>query len=263
MRPGEVADRVRTGGRAALSGAYYRVQALNYRYELLAPKKRAGTSAYRSYDLADSHGDDPLLTALLSRIAAGEVVVDVGANTGGYALAVATVEPSARVIAIEPDPAIVDRLRRNVALNEVGDRVSVLPVAAGAEAGERSFYRSTYPQLGSLDRFNAERWGARIAEVVSVPVEPLDALLAAGRIAPPDHLKVDVEGTGHEVLAGASGVLDDHRPIVYVEPHASGPDETDGGGVPATRMRTLLDEREYRVRSVGDGLLCTPRSERR
>jgi len=261
MDPGAFVDRVRRTGRAALSAAYYCAQAMNYRYRLVAPRKRPGT--YRSYELVDSHGEDPLLAALLSRIAPDEVVVDVGANVGAYALAVATVEPSARVFAIEPDPDVVDRLRRNVALNEVDERVSVLPIATGAESGERPLYRSSYHQLSSLNRFNAERWGARVTDVVPVPVEPLDALLATRRIAPPDHLKVDVEGAGHEVLAGASALLEDHRPVVYVEPHAARDGESDGTGTPAIRMRELLSNRGYRIRSVGDGWLCLPRSDER
>ncbi len=261
MDLGALVDRIGTAGRAALSTVYYRAQATNYRYEFVARRKRSG--AYRSYDLADSHGEDPLLAALLSRIASDEVVVDVGANTGAYALAVATAEPSARVVAIEPDPGAVDRLRRNVALNGLGERVTVLPIAAGSESGETPLYRSSYHQLSSLNRFNAERWGARVSEVVSVAVEPLDALLATGRIVPPDHLKVDVEGAGYEVLAGATTLLEKHRPVVYVEPHAARPGESDAGGTPAVRMCDLLSNRGYRIRSVGDGWLCLPRSDGR
>jgi hypothetical protein len=59
--------------------------------------------------------------------------------------------------------------------------------------------------------------GAREVHVVS-----LDALWQAGRIAPPDVVKIDVEGAEAEVLRGAAQLLRTARPRLLLATH--GPD---------------------------------------
>ena len=67
-----------------------------------------------------------LAQAIDQRLAAGGsfTFVDVGANVGLYSLFVATRARSrARILALEPQPGIVDRLRFNLAANpDVEDR---------------------------------------------------------------------------------------------------------------------------------------------
>jgi hypothetical protein len=53
----------------------------------------------------------------------GDVFYDVGANVGSYTLLAATA--GARVHAFEPSPPTAARLRRNVALNALEERVQV------------------------------------------------------------------------------------------------------------------------------------------
>ena len=62
-----------------------------------------------------------------------ETVLDVGANTGVYALAAAALNPGARVIAFEPVQRVCDRLRTNAGLN--GNRIIVEHVAVSDQDG--------------------------------------------------------------------------------------------------------------------------------
>ena len=78
----------------------------------------------------------------------GDAVVDVGANVGYFSLLSATaVGGNGRVIAFEPVPSIVERLRANLALNGV-TCVTVEPVIASDEPGSAEIFRSPDGNLG-------------------------------------------------------------------------------------------------------------------
>lgn len=65
-------------------------------------------------------------------------VADVGANTGVYALAAQAVNPSARVLAVEPSRRMYEVLVRNIARNRMA--VVAVDVAASDTAGTATFY---------------------------------------------------------------------------------------------------------------------------
>lgn len=266
--PGAVFGRLSRAARSVLRlarhlphGAYYDLSTRNYRHRGIATRKRVRERSFRSYELYDRHGNDWLLAALLDRCRDGDRVVDVGANTGVYALSVAAERPDATVVAIEPDPRTVERLRANVETSGFGDRIEVLPVGLGAEATTAPFYRSSYHELGSFNRYNAERWGARVVGVEEIPVRTLDGLVAGGELPPPDHLKIDVEGFGREVLEGARETLATHRPFVYVEPHATHEDESDRAGSAAAGIRAILEAHDYAVIPGEGAWVCVPEAD--
>lgn len=242
-------------------GVYYGLSTRNYRHRGIATRKRVRERSFRSYELYDRHGNDWLLAALLDRCRDGDRVVDVGANTGVYALSVAAERPGATVVAIEPNPETVERLRANVESSGFEDRIAILPVGLGDEATTAPFYRSSYHELSSFNRYNAERWGARVVGVEEIAVTTLDELVASGEVPPPDHLKIDVEGFGREVLRGARETLANHRPFVYVEPHATHDDEGDRTGSAAADIRALLEAHEYAVIPGEDAWVCVPEAD--
>ncbi|MDL5363937.1 FkbM family methyltransferase [Halalkalicoccus sp. NIPERK01] len=246
--------------RSLPNAAYYRLAGANYRYRAVATEKRVRDESFRSYELYNRHGNDWLLAALLDRCRDGECVVDVGANTGVYSLSVAAEYPAATVVAIEPNPEIAKTLRANVAASDFEDRIRSLEVGLGAENGSLPFYRSSYHELSSFNRFNAERWGARVVSVEDVPIRTLDSFVEGGEVPPPDHLKIDVEGFGLDVLRGARDVLATHRPFVYVEPHARSEGEPDDRGEAAAGIRDLLAEEGYAIIPGEDGRVCVPES---
>lgn len=258
--------RVLSGGRSIVRALpdtlYYRLAAVNYRYRVVATEKRVRTESFRSYELYNRHGNDWLLAALLDRCREGEVMVDVGANTGGYSLSVAAEYSEATVVAIEPNPRVMATLRANVAASAFEDRIQSVEIGLGAEDGSLPFYRSSYHELGSFNRYNAERWGARIVDSEEVPIRTLDSLVAEGAVPPPDHLKVDTEGLGLAVLRGARTTLATHRPFVYIEPHARSDDESDHCGEAATGIRELLTAENYAIIPGADAWVCVPEGDR-
>ena len=142
------------------------------------------------YDVAERN---VLAQAIDQRLAAGGsfTFVDVGANVGLYSLFVATRARSrARILALEPQPGIVDRLRFNLAANP-GIEVEVLPLAVSDHEGMVTLRIDADDSGGTrIDRDAA----AGRAETVSVPCRPLLAILDDAGFTTIDALKIDVEG---------------------------------------------------------------------
>jgi FkbM family methyltransferase len=125
--------------------------------------------------------------------------VDIGANVGLYALFVAAHGgANARVLAVEPQPGIVERLRFNVQSNPACD-VTVVPVAVTDREGEVDLVIQVRDRAGS----HVDRGEARVydGEKLRVPTMPLLAILAAADIAAIDALKIDIEGAEDLALA--------------------------------------------------------------
>ena len=148
------------------------------------------------HELLCGRDHEPLTLALLERLLPpGALFVDVGANIGFFSLLAARrVGPAGRVIALEPNPAALRRLRQNLALNPAF-RVEVIEAAASDRVGE--------VRLAQPDDWNLG--GVCISETGTVPVRcaPLGDLLAPLNLAhAPDLMKIDVEGHEPSVLRG-------------------------------------------------------------
>jgi FkbM family methyltransferase len=143
-----------------------------------------------------------LADAIDARLAAGGTFtfIDIGANVGLYSLFVAARGGDrARILAIEPQPGILDRLRFNLAANP-GAKVDVLPIALSDRDGVAELVLDADDSGGThLDKRTATRGAG--GRVVTVPCKTLVAALAEAGIAAIDALKIDVEGAEDLVLA--------------------------------------------------------------
>lgn len=196
---------------------YDRVVGWNYDRRLLATPQRTPGGRIWTYELYNRHGRHDMLRALCERCGSADLVYDIGASIGVYALAVANGGSDRQVVAYEPAPPTVARLRANCERNACGDRVTIRPVGLGDSTEDRTFFVSTYPELSGFEREGATRWGATVAATHTVPIRRLDAEVA-DRPAP-DVLKIDIEGSGAAVLRGARETLRIHRPAVFIEIH--------------------------------------------
>jgi FkbM family methyltransferase len=124
----------------------------------------------------------------------GEVFWDAGAHFGYYTLLAA--KAGARVHAFEPHAANRAFLDAHVRWNRLAGRVKVHACALGESDGRVEFGAGR----GSGSRTLGT--GPRAVEVRSP-----DSLVAAGECEPPDWLKVDVQGSEEQVLAGGERVL--------------------------------------------------------
>lgn len=153
---------------------------------------------------------EPDTVAWLRSMQAGEVLVDVGANVGMYSVFAAMVR-GVRVIAFEPESQNYALLNRNIALNQLSGTVTAYPLALSDRSGADALYLSEFSEGGSCHSFGAQvgfdlkpRIAAFAQGAFSVP---LDLLVSAGSVPLPDHIKLDVDGFEHKVLAGAVQTL--------------------------------------------------------
>jgi FkbM family methyltransferase len=131
----------------------------------------------------------PELTTLIDSLRPGDVFVDVGANCGLFTVHAAhKVGPTGRVVAIEPLPIMLDRLRFNIAANGYRN-VSVVPSAVGDEPGSLTIHICER-QHGQSSAIAPIENGVPI----TVGVDTLAAVITAQRLEKVDALKIDIEG---------------------------------------------------------------------
>ena len=134
---------------------------------------------------------------LAARIGESFTFVDVGANVGGYSLFVAAMAgPHARILAIEPQPDIFERLIYNVRQNPFGT-VKALDCAITDQDGDITLFVDPINSGESSTRFVSPR-GKALA--VKVPSKALKTVLIEEGFQTIDAMKVDVEGAEDLVL---------------------------------------------------------------
>lgn len=147
------------------------------------------------------HYEPDAWAPFLDLVRPSDLLVDVGAHVGLYA--VASARRGARVLAFEPDPANARALRWHVRLNHVGGRVSLIEAAVGEADGATLLAGRGLPQSGAADLYFRPGVDYRV-----VPVVSLDSLFLPERIRV-DLMKIDVEGYEGRVLAGGAALLAD------------------------------------------------------
>ncbi len=141
--------------------------------------------------------------------------LDIGSNTGLYALLVAHLNPTAQVYAFEPVPEIAERLQSNIDLNRL-DNVQVIPCIVSSVQGNLPLYiprgsrkfttnASTDPDFRKPDR------------VVYVQSLTIDSFVKLNEIHAVDLIKIDTETTEPAVLKGALNTLRQYKPFVICE----------------------------------------------
>src|SRR5262245_17693616 len=142
------------------------------------------------------------MAPIMERLRPGDTFVDIGAHEGLFsAEAARRVGASGRVLAVEANPALLQRLRQTVAGME---NVRIAATAAGEAAGTATlhlFRQDTRSSLLKDSRASAYTLDARNrAGAVTVPVAPLLDILLEHGIVRIDALKIDVEGYEDRVL---------------------------------------------------------------
>jgi FkbM family methyltransferase len=144
-----------------------------------------------------------------SRVGAGDVLYDIGANVGVYSL-VAARKPSgpARVYSFEASYASIASLCANIRLNGAADHIVPMPVALSDRTAMNVFsLRDVEPGAArhALGPDAPEDGPAVFRQPIMM--FRLDDLVEWFRLPPPNHIKLDVDGGELAVLEGASRTL--------------------------------------------------------
>lgn len=151
--------------------------------------------------------EESFLTEFADRAVAGQcrVAIDIGANTGEWTRWLAT--KFDHVMAIEPDPRAYAELQNGLPAN-----VYLINAAAGERHATADFHLRPCSKQSSLLETHPIGGGSQtdapVVETIRVTTLPLDALRDFCRqhfgTDEIDFVKIDVEGSEPEVLAGAS-----------------------------------------------------------
>lgn len=126
---------------------------------------------------------------LLDGLKPGDTVVDLGANSGLVSVMCAqAVGPAGKVVAVEPNAVLVERIAANAGYNGFG-HVRIAPFAVGAKE-----------ETLTLHVVSAQQGRSSLLPVaggdtpVTVAVRPLTDILAEHGVARIDAMKIDIEG---------------------------------------------------------------------
>ncbi|EFL88014.1 FkbM family methyltransferase [Ahrensia sp. R2A130] len=137
--------------------------------------------------------------ALLPHLTPGMVFVDIGANVGSYSCFVGTrCGGDATLIALEPHPRTVEKLRFNLAANGLPTS-HVFQAAAGPEVSEMELWSDGGSNIGHTSLLPEGTANAKVSERVSV--RPLLDIVMESGVSKIDMLKIDVEGFEDRALA--------------------------------------------------------------
>ena len=151
---------------------------------------------------------EPYMTDIVgSLLKRGDIVVDIGANIGYYALLECSmVGRLGHVYAIEPVPDNCERLAANVRLNQYAN-ISVHQVAIGYKNRTQSMSLSEMCNMSTLERSDYRSY----AKIIRVKVISLDDFMRGKPY--PNLLRMDIEGYEYWLVKGASKLLSQDKPL--------------------------------------------------
>lgn len=139
--------------------------------------------------------------------------LDVGANLGFYTVKLAHwTGPNGRVAAFEANPAMVQRITQQLALNNFS-HVDVVPQPAHSQAETLTFYVSSSPGKSSIHNTHV----AAPVQALTLQAITLDAYLQQQDWPRLDVIKLDIEGNDCSALLGARASLERFRPVIAFE----------------------------------------------
>lgn len=153
---------------------------------------------------------EPETLQWLDAIPRGSVLWDVGANVGLYSIYPALARECS-VYAFEPSVFNLELLARNVFLNRLHGRITIVPLALSDKLGSNAFKMTTTAWGGALSTFgeDIDQNGARlngVFEYATVGIS-MDDAVSLLHIPAPQYIKIDVDGIEHYILRGGSQVL--------------------------------------------------------
>lgn len=157
----------------------------------------------------------PVQQALAQNLQAGDVLYDIGANVGFFAIIGARlVGLTGRIYAFEPVPGNAAAVQHNASLNNLA-QVTVLQKAVSDHEGSGALLLAHYSGGSALSTVDTPP--PDLKEIIDVDVVSIDSLVGRGAIRPPTVVKIDVEGAEINVFRGMSQTIDDYKPLIIYE----------------------------------------------
>ena len=197
------------------------------RFGSLRLRVSPGAALFFYKPLTAGHWDE-LYDFAENYVSEGAVVWDVGANMGVFTFAAAyRAGGKGKVLALEADPWSAGLLRHS-ALQNAG-RAATVDVLQVAIAEKVSIETFNIPKRGRAAAHLAIGRGAGAEVVGGVREQQLVIAVSldwlSERSAPPDVIKIDVDGAEMKVLLGGERLIRQQRPVILIEVYERNADE--------------------------------------
>jgi FkbM family methyltransferase len=179
------------------------------------PRDMQGPSFHFSYDLDRGfyNYEQADRKFLLDLCPPNSVLYDVGANIGLFSLYAAKTRNDLTIHAFEPDPEVYRCLELSIKSNNL-DHIQLHAFGLGEQDNILPLYQHHTNDGGHTLVAPAQD---ELMQSKSVVIKSLDSCLELKLFAPPDVIKIDVEGFEADCLKGMSKTIFKHRPSLMVE----------------------------------------------
>ena len=203
----------------------------------------------QAVSIAINHGDyETTERQILEVVAEGaEVILDVGANCGWYAIHLQECMARSGIIyAFEPVPKTHEELKANIHLNNLQDKIKEQNFALSDRSGTAVMYLPNFSGSPAASLRNLHEKEENIE--VECKLEQLDEFCHAQGLARIDLIKCDVEGAELRVLQGMEYLLKMGRVVtVIVEVHTGVLGQTG-----CVRIFTLMQALGFQANGIGE-----------
>jgi FkbM family methyltransferase len=158
---------------------------------------------------------DPGFERLKKMVKESWNIMDVGSNIGTTALTFAQLASKGKVMAFEPNSRTFKRLSENASLNKKMN-ISLNNVGLGEKDEQVKLYIIDETNPGMNRILN----GTSVENVLgseSITIKKLDDFIEKEKISRVDLIKIDVEGYEFNVLKGAEKILNEFKPVLFIE----------------------------------------------
>jgi FkbM family methyltransferase len=189
---------------------------------------------------------------------ADALLIDVGAHRGLFALLHCALGPSRRAVLLEPSASLAADARELLAMNGFASRADVRVCGAGERVERRTIVEDALGFARIVDLRGSVRTTNHELRTIEAGFTTLDdEWRRIGR--DPAVVKIDVEGAEAEVLRGATALIGNVRPVLFLELHL---DELRARGESVASMLAPLQKAGYQFYDPGGRLLSTARVQR-
>jgi FkbM family methyltransferase len=177
--------------------------------------------------------------SFISHFAFSGSFIDIGANEGYYSLlfAKASLKNSARVFAFEPHVDNYKKLSENIILNNLTRKIKSFNVALGNTDTTSTIFMmsSKYGSQASLLKRH------KFKKFSEINIKPLDSYshYFTTKIS---IIKIDTEGFELDVLKGAKQIIQQHKPVLFIELESS---RQIRGQIDVEKICSLLKKMNY------------------
>jgi len=208
----DYADYIKFTGIKSISITDTEVKTISRREEIIMLCKR-NDKRIASFEILNFKNYEGIyFDFFLDLIKEAKIVFDIGANIGWHSLNTAKLNKKLKVYAFEPIKDTYNYLVRNIKLNKLNN---IIPNNIGLSDKNAIVHFYVNPELSGsasekkITDFNTNR--------IKVTLKKLDDYCADNNIFKIDLIKCDVEGAELFVLKGGKKILEEFKPIIFVE----------------------------------------------